>query len=590
MAVQHIPHIPSEQEAFARYLRGLAALLDRESGWYAVFRQRDPEGMRECLEGVEVPPWDVVASLLQDLGAARGAEFAAREEARARQLYVASAGAHDRRPGGREALVDRVELMRRELIKARVRAEELARRLSQEPPGAGEAGRLAHELKWTRDDQSRATARLAELRTRLASLPAPAGGEPGSRAPSAGHRRPSAPPHGLATRPAPPPGRSGDDATATGPGAAHPPAGGPLPDTGRGRPPAGAPSGPPSPPEGPGSPARPVPGDGAGATGAGAPRPSAAVAAASPFPSPSPPAGPGFPARPLFRDEPEATGARTVRPPAGGASPGPRDPSSGDEERIPGPPPGERTHPGSPEPGRKGRRKLLRGARFAGGAQEEDERDAPTAVPPPPGPGPASADTPRGARYGAPAAPPPRQPPSGDHPADTAREIVRTLARLRTAGRGGEAYTVLCEAAVLPAGWLPVLAAELDRAGLGADWTTLLWEAASQPLPRVTAIAGALTADGREEDGERLLRQGVTRPAGEIAEAALTLSGEGRAPETRALLAACVQVHSAAEAAGIAGHDPQRLVPPLLDAARAHSRSHETRIVHALRVAGHLTT
>lgn len=148
---------------------------------------------------------------------------------------------------------------------------------------------------------------------------------------------------------------------------------------------------------------------------------------------------------------------------------------------------------------------------------------------------------------------------------------------------------MICEAAVRPASWLPLLAAELHRAGLDADWATLLWEAASQPALRLASAAGALAAAGRTEDSRQLLRQGVARPADDIAAAVLALEDESRNPEARALLTAYVQVHTAEDTARIAERDPRRLVPQLLDAARAQSAAHERDLVHALRVAGHLS-
>ncbi|GGZ32580.1 hypothetical protein GCM10010387_28300 [Streptomyces inusitatus] len=487
-----VNQLPSERDALAQYLRGLTALLDQDTGWYAVFRQRDPEGVRECLEGVEVPPWDVVEALLHDLAAARGAGIAAREEPRARRLHTSAAAAYDRRPGGREALAERVELMRQELIRSTLRAEELVRRRTAEPAGPA-AARLDHELEWTRDDQARATARLAELRSRLTS---------------------------LTTVPPPRPGESDS-----------------------------------------------APGE--GWFGPGRERESGEPAPRAPRPADPHPADPRAP-------RPDLPHPRPFGPPP---EPGPTAPAE--------------AAPAEAASGRAHRRGLLRGARFAGAAHSGDTPDTATGGGPLPQPQ-APAPPPRGARHGTAAAEtavPAAEAPAGPgHAADTAREVVRTLSRLRTAERGGEAHAVLCEAAVLPAAWLPVLAGELHRAGLDADWTTLLWEAASQPLPRVAAIAGALAAEGRESDGERLLRQGVARPVEEIARAALELADQGRLPEAHALLTACVQLHPAAEAARIAADAPQRLVPLLLKAARAQSRSHEHRLVHALRVAGHLAT
>ncbi|MFE0227414.1 hypothetical protein ACFWZS_09855 [[Kitasatospora] papulosa] len=145
-----------EVRAFARYLRDLAALLDPGRGWYGVFCARDPAGMRACFEGSEVPPWDVVESLLQDLAEVRGAGHAAEESVRAAALYAASAAAYDGRPGGRQALADRLDVMLREQSDA-------VRRLS-------DADAEPDALAWARDDHARATARCAELRDRLAAV------------------------------------------------------------------------------------------------------------------------------------------------------------------------------------------------------------------------------------------------------------------------------------------------------------------------------------------------------------------------------------------------------------------------------------
>ncbi|WP_299541396.1 hypothetical protein [uncultured Streptomyces sp.] len=152
---------------FARFLRELVDGLDPGRGWYGVFAQRDPDGMRACLDGVEIPPWDVVESLLQDVAAAWGAEYAARESVRAARLYAASAAANDRRPGGRQELLRRLELMQRE-------QENAARRLRAAGPG-GTPDPDRDAQAWARDDHRRASARCAELRSRLAAVTVPKG-------------------------------------------------------------------------------------------------------------------------------------------------------------------------------------------------------------------------------------------------------------------------------------------------------------------------------------------------------------------------------------------------------------------------------
>ncbi|MET9379124.1 UL36 very large tegument protein [Streptomyces sp. NPDC002992] len=175
-------HIPVEVGAFAHFLRELAARLEPGGGWYGVFASRDPEGLRSCFDGAEILPWDVVTSLLQDLGETG----AGPRTARARALYAAAAAVHDRRPGGAEALRDRREAMEVERRYAEARSRELGARLRTATDGA-EAARLGDELAWTQDDHRRAIARIAELTARLAAL----GGDDGE---PAGPSSPAPPP------------------------------------------------------------------------------------------------------------------------------------------------------------------------------------------------------------------------------------------------------------------------------------------------------------------------------------------------------------------------------------------------------------
>ncbi|MYQ29844.1 hypothetical protein GTW65_02010, partial [Streptomyces sp. SID4956] len=71
--------LPEDIREFTDHLRDLLARLDRYAGWCLVFWQRDPDGMRACLEGREPPPWDVMESLLQDLAAVHGPAAAVAE-------------------------------------------------------------------------------------------------------------------------------------------------------------------------------------------------------------------------------------------------------------------------------------------------------------------------------------------------------------------------------------------------------------------------------------------------------------------------------------------------------------------------------
>ncbi|MEW2164566.1 hypothetical protein AB0912_16465 [Streptomyces sp. NPDC007084] len=532
-----VEQLPGQVREFARYLNELMDRLDQGGGWCGVFWQRDPEGMRACLDGWEVPPWDVVEALLQDLLVAYGDRVAAHETDRARALHHASLAAHDARPGGRDALGDRLDVMLREQRYAAERQAELGRLLST----AGtrqQAEAIRLDLAWAQDDHERATARCAELRHRIDRLDrlrterTPARIPPlhGTPATDAGDTRDAATwtphPDPYADRHATP---SSPDA-ATGSHPRVPVQGGPrsLPAD-----------------HAPGHQQQPA----SGPTG----HPDDTTSASGDHPQPAPtqdlfePTDPDQPTAPAPAPAPKRSKRRT----RGSAR------FAGLTEPDTGPTPVPEALPSLPVQPAPGRR-TPRGARFAGAAEEA-----------------------------APAGPQAAPPDDDDrrHTADT----VTALTRLRAEGRSGEAHALLVEAAHWPAARLPHLAAELHRHGLDADWATLLWEAASLPADRLVAAADALTAAGRTGDGQQMLRQGVARPAPEIGTAVLDLAGQGRHREIHALLGAYVRVRTPEEAARSAQPDPQRLVPLLLEAARTVSDERHWDLVHALRVAG-LTT
>ncbi|WP_171133991.1 hypothetical protein [Streptomyces sp. Z423-1] len=287
----------------------------------------------------------------------------------------------------------------------------------------------------------------------------------------------------------------------------------------------------------------------------------------------------------------------TPTPTSGTPSPSAFDPTPTPEPpQPPASDPAPASTPESPRPAPKQRKRRRGSARFAGMVEEEA---APTVVPPGavpvlPAPDPTTGRTLRGARFaGAAEETGGRPEPEVEVVDAVARRdvagMVETLVRLRGEGRTGEAHVLLVEAAYWPAARFPLLAAEMERAGLGADWATLLWEAASLPAEQLVAAADALVAAGRDADGEQILRQGVGRPAGEIGRAVLGLAREGRRREVRALLDAYVRVRTPEEAARSAEPDPQTLAPLLLEAAQGVSAERHWDLVHALRVAG-LTT
>ncbi|MFF9114845.1 hypothetical protein ACF09Y_04330 [Streptomyces massasporeus] len=161
--------LPAEVGEFATYLDGLLARLDPSGGWCAVFWQRDAEGMRACLDGRDVPPWDVVEALLQDLAGQYGPGGAGPDTERARALHAAALAVFDARPGGRDALGARLDVMLREQKYAAERQAALARHLtSATTPEQADALRL--DLAWARDDHVRAAARCAELQARMAHV------------------------------------------------------------------------------------------------------------------------------------------------------------------------------------------------------------------------------------------------------------------------------------------------------------------------------------------------------------------------------------------------------------------------------------
>ncbi|MGY0019652.1 hypothetical protein ACVHNB_11810 [Streptomyces sp. YJ-C3] len=433
--------LPDGVREFAVYLQGLVSRVDQSAGWCGVFWQRDPEGMKACLDGREVPPWDVVEALLQDLAAVYGAQWAEREGVRARALQNASARAHDAGPGGHAALTDRLDVMVREQRYAADRRRELGRRLdAATTQEEAEAVRL--DLAWVRDDHERATARIAELRSRLSFLGAREAARPAAAAD--GSRPPVAQRH----------------------------------------------------------------------------------------------------------DTPDGEAARAT----------------------------------AAKPSKERKRRPRGSARFAGMIQEEPA--AQEAIPATPAPREEVA-TPRGARFAGSA----QEVRAAPAPADpvASREVtsaVDTLLRLRAEGRSGEAHIVLADAAGWPAPRLPLLADALHHAGLDADWATLLWEVASLPPDRLVDAADALAAAGRTADGRQVLRQGVGRPPAEIGEAAGRLDAAGRHRAARALLDAYVRGRTPEEAARSAHSDPGRLVPLIVDAARAVSDERYWDVLHALRVAG----
>ncbi|MET9761340.1 hypothetical protein ABZ016_20145 [Streptomyces sp. NPDC006372] len=590
--------LPAEVREFAHYLDGLLARLDPSGGWCAVFWQRDPEGMRACLDGRELPPWDVVEALLHDLAGQYGPGGAGPEAERARTLHASALAAYDTRPGARDALGDRIDVMLREQRYAADRQAELTRLLASATT-RDRADSLRLDLAWAHDDHERATARCAELRARLADL------DRREREAAAVRRGPVG--HGA-------PGSAARDGGGPGDASRAPSAGAPVAPGPRGA--GGGADGAVADGRdvlgGHGARHRPSDGRFAAAEEAARPGPRGPSAAGTPAPSwhrteqlpdetgYSGPDGarrasgaPGREGRPHEQatgwsapGEAAASADARPQPPAASLSATPESPASR-SFATPEPP--------DPRPPTPKQRKRRRGsARFAGMADEEAGPVVvpPAAVPTLPEPAPVTGRSPRGARFawaaegGGAEHPEPRAETIGVGDRGEVARTVAALARLRGEGRSGEAHALLVEAADCSPATFPLLADELERAGLGADWQTLLWEAASLPAGRLVAAADALRAAGRAGDGQQILRQGVARPPGEVGRAVLGLVAEGRRREVSALLDAYVRARTPEEAARSAEPDPRRLVPLLLEAAQGVSEERRWDLVHALRVAG----
>ncbi|WP_405437263.1 hypothetical protein [Streptomyces avidinii] len=143
--------------------------LDPGAGWYGEFLRRDPDGVRACLDGAAMPPWDLVESLLRDLAGARGAEFAARETAYAAQLRAVAVAAWDRLPGGEGELRTLLAAAVEQRAESQTALRSLTVRLAGTADRA-ETDALTRELAWAQDDVARAAARHEDLAARLRAL------------------------------------------------------------------------------------------------------------------------------------------------------------------------------------------------------------------------------------------------------------------------------------------------------------------------------------------------------------------------------------------------------------------------------------
>ncbi|MET9688893.1 hypothetical protein ABZY81_10485 [Streptomyces sp. NPDC006514] len=436
------------------YLLGLTQRLDPGTGWYGEFLRRDPEGVKACLDGAAMPPWDMVESLLRDLAGARGAEFAARETVYAAQLRAAAVTVWDRLPGGEGEL--RTQLAAAVALRAasQTALRNLTVRLGRAADRAAdraETDALTRELAWAQDDVARAVARHEDLAARLRALhvgpdglwparPEVAPWLPGVPRQREARTTPSttpstAPSTGSSATPSPAPSAGSDTAAVE-----EPPA--------RAEPPVGRAEG------------RWL----RGARRAGGARYAGSAAPTAPAftPPPGHPGGDGTPGSGPGAALPAPRGARFAVP----DDPGPEAPGAAEAAPRPVPRP---EHPAGPVGGVPGPvAAALLALRAQGRSGEAHALLCEAAARP-------------------------------------AEQLPALAAELTRAGLAADWTTLLWEAASLPPERLAAAAAALGAAGREADCDALLRQGAARPAAEVAAAALALGGAGRIREADALL-------------------------------------------------------------------------------------
>ncbi|MFD3471310.1 hypothetical protein ACFWWM_34150 [Streptomyces sp. NPDC058682] len=452
------------------YLLGLTQRLDPGTGWYGEFLRRDPKGVKACLDGAAMPPWDMVESLLRDLAGARGAEFAARETVYAAQLRAAAVTVWDRLPGGEGELRTQLAAAVAQRAAAQTALRNLTVRLGRAVDRA-EADALTRELAWAQDDVARAVARHEDLAARLRALHVGPDGLWPAR------------PEVAPWLPGVPRQREARTTPSTTPS--------PAPSTGLSAAPSPAPSG--------GSSAAPSTTPSAGSSAV----PSAgsdAAAVEEPAARAEPPVGRAEGR--WLRGARRAGGARY----AGSAAP-----------TAPAftPPPGHPGGDGTPGSGPGAALPAPRGARFAVPADPAPEAPGAAEAAPRPVPRP---EHPAGPVAGVPGPVAAAllalraQGRSGEAhallceaAARPAEQLPALAAELTGAGLAADWATLLWEAASLPPERLAAAAAALGAAGREVDCDALLRQGAARPAAEVADAALALGGAGRIREADALL-------------------------------------------------------------------------------------
>ncbi|MFB6823978.1 hypothetical protein ACFCXA_20570 [Streptomyces virginiae] len=434
--------------------------LDPGAGWYGEFVRRDPEGLKACLDGAAMPPWDVVESLLRDLAGARGAEFAARETVYAAQLRAAAVAVWDRLPGGEGELRSLLAAAAEQRAASQTALRSLTVRLGRAADRA-ETDALTRELSWAQDDVARAAARHEDLAARLRALraepdgPWPTRQETAQWLPGVPRQREARPEQGSGSHPAPTPA----------PTPASPQAPRPAP-----RP---APEGVPSeePPARAEAPVGRAEGRWLrGARRAGGARYAGSAAPAAPefTPPPGHPGGDGTPGGLPGAALPAPRGARFGVPdaPAPAPTPAPESPGGGEAAPHPVPRPEQAPGPSADVPGAVAT--ALLALRAQGRSGEAHVLLCEAAARP-------------------------------------AEQLPALAAELTRAGLAADWATLLWEAASLPPERLAAAAAALGAAGREADCDALLRQGVARPASEVADAALALDGAGRIREADALL-------------------------------------------------------------------------------------
>ncbi|GGO87841.1 hypothetical protein [Wenjunlia tyrosinilytica] len=166
--------LPREVRELVRFLRTLMASLGTSPERYSAWALHDRRAMDRYLEGSQLPPLDVVVTLIHDLAEHRGLRLGPDGERQARELHASAVQVIDSRPGRVRELHEELA----EMVDERDRLAERERALlevAQTSRASVQAGSMGHaeyrgQLIRTHDELSRARALHTRARARCEEL------------------------------------------------------------------------------------------------------------------------------------------------------------------------------------------------------------------------------------------------------------------------------------------------------------------------------------------------------------------------------------------------------------------------------------